>query len=135
MISIAVNIVANLVLIPTIHHVGPPLATALSSSINVWMLYYTLRKRGHFVADHHLKRRIPRLAIAAVLMGAAMFGLDRLLDPYLTGGFLVRFAALGALVAGGGLIYGIACFLTGAFHLREVRALIRRRAPADPVED
>jgi putative peptidoglycan lipid II flippase len=128
-ISIGVNIVANLILIPTIHHVGPPLATAIASSVNVWMLYHTLKTRGHFVADPHLRRRIPRLAIAAVLMGAAMFGLDRLLDPYLTGSIWMRFAALGVLVAGGGAIYGIACFLTGAFHLREVRALIRRRAP------
>src|SRR4051812_3607773 len=67
--SIAVNIAANAILIPTIGHVGPPLATALASTINVAMLYRTLVKRGHFVADANLRRRIPRLALAALLMG------------------------------------------------------------------
>src|SRR5690606_16255796 len=47
MISIAVNIVGNLILIPTVGIVGPALATALSSTLNVAMLYRTLDARGH----------------------------------------------------------------------------------------
>jgi len=135
MISIAVNIVGNLVLIPTLHHVGPPLATAIASTVNVWMLYRTLGKRGHFVADQGLKRRIPRLALAALLMAAAMLALDWLLDPYLTGGLWVRFAALGVLVAAGGAIYGIACFVTRAFLISDIKALVRRRRPSDGIEE
>lgn len=135
MISIVVNIVANVALIPTIAHVGPPLATALASTINVAMLYYTLRKRGHFVADSGLKRRIPRLAVAAVLMGAALFALDRLLDPYLTGTFWMRFAGLAVLVAGGTAIYGVACFATRAFLLSDIKALVRRRKPSDGIQE
>jgi putative peptidoglycan lipid II flippase len=126
-ISVVVNIAANLALIPLIHHVGPPLATALSSTINVWMLYRTLAKRGHFVPDAQLKRRLPRLALAAVLMGAALFGLNRLLDPYLTGTLLMRFAALSVLVGTGGAIYGVACFITRAFTFGDIKALVRRR--------
>ena len=43
-------------------HVGPPLATALASTLNIWMLYRTLAKRGHFAADAQLKppRPAPR---------------------------------------------------------------------------
>lgn len=127
-ISIAVNIAANLVLIPTIGHVGPPLATALASGVNVWLLYRTLRVRGHFISDARLNRRLPRLALAALLMAGALFGLDRLLDPYLTGSTLERFAALGLLVATGCAIYGVACLLTGAFRPADLKALLRRRA-------
>ena len=36
---------------------GPPLATAIASTVNVALLYRTLRKRGHFVADAQLRRR------------------------------------------------------------------------------
>ena len=126
-IAIAVNIVANIVLIPLIAHVGPPLATALASTVNVWLLYRTLRARGHFTADRRLLRRLPRLALAAVLMGAALFALDRLLDPYLTGSSLERFAALGLLVGVGGLIYAVACFVTGAFRPADLRAIKRPR--------
>jgi len=133
MISIALNIVGNIVFIPTLGrfgygHVGPPLATALSSTINVAMLYATLRKRGHFIADAQLKRRIPRLALAAVLMGGVVFAFDRLLDPWLTGRFIERYAALAVLVGSGVALYGIACFVTGAYRIADLKALIRRRA-------
>lgn len=126
-ISIGVNLVGNLILIPWIGHVGPPLATALAALVNVALLYATLRKRGHFAADSRLVRRLPRLALAALLMGAALFGLDRLLDPYLTGTFLIRSLALGVLVAGGTAIYGIACFVTRAFTIGDLKSLMRKR--------
>jgi putative peptidoglycan lipid II flippase len=129
-ISVAVNIVANLALIPLIGHVGPPLATALSSTVNVWMLYRTLVRRGHFVADAQLKRRIPRLALAALLMGAALFASDRLLDPWLNGAMATRYLALIALVCAGVTVYAVASFVTGAFRPADVKTLLRRRKAA-----
>lgn len=126
--SVGVNIAANIVLIPLLGHVGPPLATALASTVNVAMLYRTLRKRGHFAVDAQLRRRLPRLAVAALLMGAAVFGLESLLDPYLIGPMAMRYAALVVLVGTGCAIYGLACFVTGAFRVADVKALIRRRS-------
>jgi putative peptidoglycan lipid II flippase len=92
------------------------------------MLYATLSKRGYFVADAQLKRRIPRLALAAVLMGVAIFAFDRLLDPWLNGRIWERYTALAVLVGAGVAIYGVACFLTRAFVLDDLKLLIRRRA-------
>jgi putative peptidoglycan lipid II flippase len=126
--SIGVNIAGNLILIPLIGHVGPPLATALSSTVNVWMLYRTLRHRGHFEPDRQLRRRVPRLALAALLMGIALVGLDHLLDPYLGGRLVERYMILCLLVGAGCAIYGLACFVTGAFAWDDVRVLLRRRA-------
>jgi putative peptidoglycan lipid II flippase len=131
--SVGVNLAGNIILIPLLArygygHVGPPLATALSSSANVLMLYRTLSKRGHFVADTQLKRRIPRLAAAAVLMGAAIFAFDRLLDPWLNGHIWARYGALVVLVGAGVAVYSVACFLTGAFVLDDVKLLLKRRA-------
>lgn len=131
--SVGVNLVGNLILIPTLGrfgygHVGPPLATALASSVNVWMLYHTLRKRGHLDTDAQLRRRVPRLALAALIMGAALFWLAPAVDPYLSGSILRRAAGLGALVGSGAAVYAIACFLTGAFVLDDVKLLLKRRA-------
>ncbi len=133
MISVAVNLVLNIALIPTIGHIGPPLATAIAAIVNVALLYWTLRKRGHFEADARLKRRLPRLAIAALLMGAALFFADRLLIDYTTGTLWMRALGLSLLVGSGGALYGIACFATRAFTPADLRALVRRK-PAPPME-
>src|SRR3954453_8463592 len=130
MISIAVNLVLNLALIMPLKHVGPPLATALASTVNVWMLYHTLKKRGHFEANARLKRRVPRLAIAAALMGAALFWFTPMVDPYLTGSIFSRAGGLVALVGAGGAVYAIACFLTGGFVLDDLKMMMRRTRKA-----
>ncbi|MES2754023.1 MAG: murein biosynthesis integral membrane protein MurJ [Pseudomonadota bacterium] len=131
MISIAVNLVANLALIPTIGHTGPPLATALASTLNVALLWWTLRQRGHFVADARLVRRAGRLLLAALLMGIALWFGNDLLAPYTTGERLVRTAAMVVLVGGGALIYALACFATGAYHWRDLTALAARKRQRD----
>jgi putative peptidoglycan lipid II flippase len=127
-ISVGVNIVGNLVLIPTIGINGPPLATAVASSVNVAMLYTTLRKRGHFAPDARLRRRIPRLLLAALMMGGVLYLLGSYADPYLTRGFLLRVGALALLCTGGAAVYFLASFVTGAFALDDLKLLLRRRA-------
>ena len=132
MISVGVNLIGNLILIPTIHQAGPPLATAIASTVNVAMLYVTLRKRGHFATDQRLRRRVPRLLIAAILMGLALWFLARFAEPYLTGNLIRRGLALTALVTGGGAVYAVACFATRAYRLSDLKALLGRRRPGKP---
>ena len=100
-----VNLGLNLALIVPLQHMGPPLATAIASTVNVALLYTTLRKRGHFAADQRLKRRAPRLAMAALAMGAVLWTVQDQLLPYLHGGWGIRFAALALLVSAGGIVY------------------------------
>jgi putative peptidoglycan lipid II flippase len=131
--SVGINLVGNLILIPIlgrygIGHVGPPLATAIAATVNVVALYVTLRRRGHFEADRQLKRRLPRLALAALIMGGAVWLLAPYADPWLTRSLPERGLALAALVGGGGAVYALACFLTGAFAIGDLKALLQRRA-------
>ncbi len=128
LLSVGVNLLGNFALIPTLGHVGPPLATALSSTINVAMLYRTLRQRGHFEVDAQLRRRVPRLLAAALIMGGALYLLGPLADPYLVRGLPVRALALSILCGGGAAVYALASFLTRAFVLDDIRLLLRRRA-------
>ncbi|GAA4214025.1 murein biosynthesis integral membrane protein MurJ [Sphingomonas endophytica] len=131
--SVAINLVGNLILIPTLAHwdigqIGPPLATALASTINVVSLYVVLVRRGHFALDPQVKRKVPRLALAALLMGVALLLVAPLVAPYLTGSFVVRGAALTVLVGAGFAIYALACVVTGAYRLADLKTLLRRRA-------
>ncbi len=125
-ISMVVNLVLNLAFIVPLAHVGPPLATAIASTVNVAMLWRALSRRGHFVADAQLARRAPRLLAAALLMGAVMWFANAPLAPYTTGASLARWGAMFVLVAAGALVYFAATFLFGALRPADLRRLIRR---------
>ena len=124
--AIGVNLVLNLALIVPLQQMGPPLATAIASWVNVVLLYLSLRRRGHFVADARLVRRLGRLTLAAAAMGVALwFGADGL-APYTTGNRFERTASMIVLVGGGGLVYLAAAFAFRAFSLTDLRGLLRR---------
>jgi len=127
-ISMVVNLVLNLALIVPLQHMGPPLATAIASTVNVALLYRTLAKRGQFVPDRQLRRRAPRLLVAALAMGGTMFFLNDLFTPYVTGSTVERWGALVVLVGTGGLVYAAATVLTGAVRPADLKRLIRRPA-------
>jgi putative peptidoglycan lipid II flippase len=125
-ISMAANLVLNLLFIVPLQHMGPPLATAIASTINVALLYRTLTRRGQFTPDAQLRRRAWRLLVAAVAMGVAMYFLNDLFQPYVTGPGLQRWAAMLVLVATGGVVYAVATLAIGAFRIADIRKLVRR---------
>ena len=127
LISIAVNLVLNLVLILPLRHVGPPLATAIASTVNVWLLYRQLVRRGHFIADRRLRRRAPRLVLAALAMGAVLWRGQIYIMPYVHGSWFMRFGALAALVSGGVVVYALGTVVMGAFSRDDIALLVRRR--------
>ena len=127
-ISMAVNLALNLLFIRPLGHMGPPLATAIASTVNVALLYRTLAKRGQFVADAQLRRRAPRLALAALLMGGVMWFLGDVFAPYVVGTGVERWSALVVLVGAGGLVYAAATIVTGAVRVAELKRLLRRRS-------
>jgi putative peptidoglycan lipid II flippase len=127
-ISIGINLLLNLALIVPLQHMGPPLATAIASWVNVALLYRSLRARGDFVPDAQLVRRGWRLALAAIAMGGVLFLLEDLLTPYTSGDWMIRTAAMIVLVASGCLVYAVACIVLGAIRLRDLRALVRRKS-------
>src|SRR3569833_267846 len=127
-ISMGVNLVLNLALIYPLQHMGPPLATALASTVNTVLLYRTLRKRGHFEPDARLRRRAWRLALAALAMGAVLWLLEDLLTPFTHGSWVVRTGAMLVLVGAGCVVYAIATFVLGAFARDDLTFLRRRRA-------
>lgn len=128
LVAIAVNLVGNLVLIWPLEHVGPPLATAIASWVNLLLLYVALMRRGHFSTDKDLNSHLLRLLAAALLMGLALLAINPLVEPLLARSAEWRVLGLGLLVSGGMLVYVVATFATRAFTIGELKALLRRRA-------
>ena len=131
MIAMLGNLGLNLAFVFGTHlaHVGLALSTAVAAWINVGLLYWTLRRRGHFHVDAQLKRRGIRLLMATGAMTALLLAIDPLVDPWLAHGIVGRVGGLAVLIGLASLCYFACAFLFGAFRIADLKAqLARRRA-------
>ncbi len=123
MASVTVNIGASLALFFVIGHVGIAIATSLSGWTNAILLSTTLIRRGHFRFDPALRRRAPLILLASVLMGAALYFLNRGAAPYFEPGRsgTENAIALAVLVFAGAIVYAGAAQITGALRYSNLR--------------
>lgn len=117
---VAINVVLNLLLMTPLQHVGPPLATSIASWINLAALAFVLHRRKQLHLDRQLQSRAPRILLAALTMGAAVW----MAADYAPGG---RYARLVLLVTLGLAIYFGSATLVGAMRLHDLQRLLRRR--------
>lgn len=112
-------------------HLGIAVATTLGGFLNAGLLYMTLAKNGHFVADKRLKRTLPRIILSSAIMGVVLWVVATALD----GKFkpptpeLERAMALLVLCGSGFLAYAVAVFATGALDRKQLRRFLSRRTP------
>ena len=125
MIAIAMNLALNLLFMVPLQHIGPAAATSLSALFNVITLAVVLSRRGRLSIDARLRRRLPRMVGAAAAMAVALVFMQQGLTPMLAGPW--RWAGLALLVGGGVAVYGLAAQVLGAFDVRELAGMVRRR--------
>ena len=111
-------------------HLGIAIATSVGGWINAVLLWTTLRRRGHFMADRRLVRTLVLIVLASGAMGGVLWllaGAD-LLGPWLAASttLSVRASALAALVAAGAATYGLLVLMTGAVGPAMLRRAFRR---------
>jgi putative peptidoglycan lipid II flippase len=133
-LSMVVNVVLNLSLVGWLSYLGMALSTAVSAWLNVVLLAVILHRRRFFTMDRRLALRLPRIVFASLLMAAVLWGAARWLGPYLATAGL-RWGALGLLVAGGLVAYGLAALLTGATRWSDLKGIRRRPGNAVPVPE
>ena len=119
--GLATAVAGALALFPHYGHVGVAAAIAISGWVGATLLGAILRRRGWLRLDRDAARRLPRIVLATMVMGIAIFGAHELLaSPSIAGGSLARLAVLVLLVA-----IGLAVYLASL-------AAARRRAHARP---
>lgn len=136
--ALVVNIILNIALMPVLGHVGIALGTSIAAWLNATVLIVILYRRRHLVPDARLKKRLPRVLLATVLMMAALWGGLMLADDLFwalfglpgvaSGENLTRIAVLFALIAGGGLVFAVSALVLGAAQRSDLAALKRRRS-------
>lgn len=127
-VGMAVNVCLSIALFPVFKHVGIALATTIAGWVNTGLLVVVLWKRGHFVPDYRLLKRLVLVLIASLLMGLTIHFAALFLAPYLSDRWLiVRAASLAILV-----LTGIVTFMffaqvsRGADLMGMLKALTRR---------
>ncbi|MBF0374898.1 MAG: murein biosynthesis integral membrane protein MurJ [Alphaproteobacteria bacterium] len=127
-VAMLANIVINLALMKPLAHVGPALATALSSWANVALLAWLLRRHGHLALDERLKRRLPRIVLSSAAMGGALWAASRYMAPLWAGGAAERALGLAALVVGGLALFAALAQLSGAARVSDLKGMMRKAA-------
>jgi putative peptidoglycan lipid II flippase len=72
-ISVAVNVSLALWLFPSMGAPAIAVASIIAGWVNAWLLFVVLIWRGHWGSDRPLLTRIPRLVLAAAIMGGALY--------------------------------------------------------------
>ena len=126
--SMLFNLVGNLVLIWPLGHVGVAVSTAFAAWVNSIILFYRLHRRDQLRMDARFQAKALRIIVAAAAMGAALWFLNPLVDPYMAKGLMERVVALALLCGIGGLVYGVAALAFRAYAISELMALFRRPA-------
>ena len=126
LVSMVVNALVAIGLMPFIGFVAAALATSLAAWVMVWQLWRGSRDMGRAAQlDAQMKARMWRIVLASVVMGGVLHGLHLALAPWLDQSGL-RYLALLAMVLGGSGAYFAFGQVIGAFNLRELRASLRR---------
>jgi putative peptidoglycan lipid II flippase len=125
--GLATAVIGALVAFPHYGHVGVAAAIAVSGWVGATLLGVILRRRGWLRLDRDGARRLPRIILATMAMGIAIFGMSELIaSPSDAGGSLAQLAALALLVALGLAVYVASLELLGVARVRDLLAAVRR---------
>jgi putative peptidoglycan lipid II flippase len=127
-IAMIVNVTLTVALGVTLAQLGVALALTVAGWVNALLLLMLLHRRRLFAFDPHARRALPRVAVAALGMGALVLGLEYALAATLRGPFLWQVAALALLVAAGLAGFALLVVALGVVEWREIARRFRRRA-------
>lgn len=130
--AVAVNIGLSLALRPDHGWIAVAWATSAAAWVNLASSSGSLLRRGHWRFDARSSRRLPRLLLAALVMGVMVEGLRRFGGEALLAATATtsRLAGLGLLVGGGLAAYAVLVLALGAVDLRRLRPARRPSADA-----
>lgn len=127
-VSLALNIVLNLILVPRYGIVGLALAGSIAAWSNVMLLFIILARKGYFQLTARVASRILRIAIAAAAMGAALYFAMPYGAGYYAGSVIERVGSIAALVLLGAVIYFAGAIALGLVNRSTIAEFKRRPA-------
>ena len=105
---------------------GLAIGTAAAAWVNVVGLWVILARAEHFTVDRRLTTRLPRIALAAVAMGAFLWWAQAYLPDFGDLGVLLDILALLAISGAGALVFAVAATVFRAYGLADVKDAFRK---------
>ena len=127
---LAAGIVANFLLIPVMGIYSLATVTSAGAWVNFGLLFLFLYVRGQFRMPGWLVARVTKQLIAALAMGAALYGVKLVAADLFFGGVLERVLGLAAIVGTGGLVYFAVAWTIGGIDREAIATLTRRKKVA-----
>lgn len=119
-IALIINVVLNCLLFIPLQHSGIALATALSSTVNAGLLFYKLRKEGHFTLKPGWLMYLSKLALANGVLILLLVLLVPNTAEWMLMAKLMRVIYLSAWVVFSVIIYLLCLYLMG-LRLRDFK--------------
>ncbi len=125
-VSLVVNLILNLTLIQYFAHVGLAAATAIAAWLNVGLLYWGLRNRGHFLLDRRTLVSSAKFVLASIVMGVALYwGVGKVAFIFVEDNFM-RIVGLAGIVITGAAIYFAVVTALGGISAREIARSLKK---------
>jgi len=131
LVTLALSVIANFIWIEEVGIAILPLTTSAAAWLNALALYVLLAARGHFRVERWLAMRLAKQLAAAVAMGAIIWFVGGLLEPYFGGSVGERLLGTAALIGAGSIAYFAIAWATGGMDRDDLLVLLRRRKVSD----
>ncbi len=94
------------------------------------LLGYTLSKRGDFALDDRMRKALPRIIAASLVMGFALLGVMQFVSPVFNADnlFILRLVTLATMVGFGAAVYFAVAWWTGALDVAALKQSFSRRS-------
>ena len=126
LVTMVINAGLAFGLAPSLGWMAPAIATSVSAWVMCLLLWRGSRSMGDVARfDARYRKRLPRIVVAAAVMGVVLWALMLLLGPALNTP-TVRYGALLALVLAGMASFFGAARMIGALSMAELRGSLRR---------
>jgi putative peptidoglycan lipid II flippase len=120
-VSVTLNILISISLFSRFGFVIIPIATSISSWINVLMLYYFIKKRDLYIFDNKFIYKFPRMLLSVVVMGTVLYFLLGFFADKFNYNESWKFIYLFIIVVISLISYFLISNFSGAFKFKDIK--------------
>ena len=132
-ISVALNIILNIVLVKFIGHIGLALATSLSSIICIVLLFKNLNNKIGYYGQDKIKITLIKSIISSIIMGIITSLVYKICYSILELGFMQEFLSLLIAITSGVFVYAVLIVLLRVDEMNILIAIMKKKLKINDV--